>query len=190
MPMQWPDCIFNHQEDKITHEDIKSIDKEEGLWFQCRFCDNPKDKDGKFFCRSGNPWSAELLTGCNGHLKNRTHKARKETVLKANATDAAAKGGLQRFAVAVPAKKDTNSASSHQPGHGVHPNAASLPYIVPVQPVGGAEQNPETPTQQPAKKEQANCAAGSTRPILATNNNYQPTIITNPKRPSRISGCL
>ena len=80
-------------------QDLESVDVANGLWFSCKFCKNAKDKDGKYYCRSGNPFSPELVTGKAGHFENRTHKERKKAAITSPA-DSPVPAVLQLLAAA------------------------------------------------------------------------------------------
>ena len=43
MPNKWPEDIYNYNTATIVHDDIEALDFEEGKWFKCKFCKNPKD---------------------------------------------------------------------------------------------------------------------------------------------------
>ena len=76
MPKQWPSCVYDYEMKQVTHPDIHSLDLEEGKWFKCRLCDNPRDTSGKFICR---PFAAVEITGASrGHVQNKNHKDHKE----------------------------------------------------------------------------------------------------------------
>ena len=68
--------VYDYDSEQVTHPDIHSLDLEEGKWFKCRFCDNPRDTSGKFICR---PSAAVEITGVSrGHMQNKSHKDNKE----------------------------------------------------------------------------------------------------------------
>ena len=43
MPGKWPEDIFNYATNTVVHPDIEALDVEEGRWFKCKFCKNPKE---------------------------------------------------------------------------------------------------------------------------------------------------
>ena len=43
MPPGWAEDVSNYETKSLVHEDIEAIDLEEGKWFKCKFCKNPKD---------------------------------------------------------------------------------------------------------------------------------------------------
>ena len=43
IPSKWAEDVYNYEAASLVHEDIEAIDLEEGKWFKCKFCKNPKD---------------------------------------------------------------------------------------------------------------------------------------------------
>ena len=43
MPKGWAEDVYNYETKSLVHEDIEAIDLEEGKWFTCKLCKNPKD---------------------------------------------------------------------------------------------------------------------------------------------------
>ena len=73
MPKQWPPELYDYEGQCVVHSDIKSLDLETGLWFECKHCRNPKDPNGKYYRRSGNPFSPALILGVRGHVESKSH---------------------------------------------------------------------------------------------------------------------
>ena len=80
MPEKWPEDVYNYTTNTVVHEDIASLDLEDGKFFKCKFCKNPRDAENKFCCRT--PFSAVQITGKSGHMESKTHKENKDAAQK------------------------------------------------------------------------------------------------------------
>ncbi len=50
MPSKWPNELYDYVESKAVHEDIESLDLDEGKWFKCKCCKNQKDQGSFISC--------------------------------------------------------------------------------------------------------------------------------------------
>ena len=57
MPSKWPEEIYDYDAKEVKHPDIESLDLDEGKWFKCKFCKNPKDR----VCGGGGKGQAAIL---------------------------------------------------------------------------------------------------------------------------------
>lgn len=95
MPQVWPEEVYDYLTTAPRHPDIADLDLEEGKWFQCKYCKNPRDVNGKFNCRTA--FSAEQIMGKRGHVESNLHKEK-----KALASQVATPGGLASLFKAAP----------------------------------------------------------------------------------------
>ena len=103
MPTSWPDDLYEYNAKQIVHLDIAALDLDNGKWFKCTYCKNPKHPEGKFWCRT--PFSAELVTGRQGHLKSKSHEEK-----RAQAQAQTPKAGLASFFAAGTAVNAADAA--------------------------------------------------------------------------------
>ena len=78
MPTTWPSELYDYDNNLIVHEGLEALDMEQGKWFRCRLCKNPKGSDGKFSIQTA--FSAEQITSARGHMENKTHKDKKKRI--------------------------------------------------------------------------------------------------------------
>ena len=81
MQKRWSEEVYDYDDKKIMHSDLLALDLEEGRWFSCRYCQNSKDANGRYLCRT--PFSKEEMTSVRaGHFEKRSHKDRKQEAAK------------------------------------------------------------------------------------------------------------
>ena len=79
-PTTWPEELLDPNTSAVTHPDIAALDVENGKWFSCNFCRNPKDPtEHKYVCRT--PFSNEFLNA-RGHFESKSHKDNKHAAEK------------------------------------------------------------------------------------------------------------
>ena len=77
---------------------------------------NPKYADGKFYCRSGNPYNPELVIGKRGHVSTGSHlDAKKKTMEKVTKYGSPSKGFKALFHSKSPAKVSAKAALENSP---------------------------------------------------------------------------
>ena len=110
MPLSWSDTLYNYTSKTILQNEIDALDVEGGKWFQCKFCKNPKDPEGKFWGRTA--FSEEAITGKQGHLNTKTHREKRETAEQDPSRASKGKGKLAHLLNAGPSTALASTASS------------------------------------------------------------------------------
>ena len=48
MPDKWPEEVYDYGKSEATHDDIESLDIDEGKRYKCKYCKNQKDHGAWF----------------------------------------------------------------------------------------------------------------------------------------------
>lgn len=102
---------------------FEKLPLEEGKWFICKFCRNPKDTEGKFGCRT--PFSSEQITSVRaGHCAGKAHKEKKAaqtpiTALLAPKNESSGSASVQPAAEPEPQAQPETEQKAHKICHGL-----------------------------------------------------------------------
>jgi hypothetical protein len=69
-----PEELYDYHNKLIKHPSVSALDLESGKWFSCKQCKSPRDKEGKFFCKTASGQNAGTIR----HAEMKSHKDKQQ----------------------------------------------------------------------------------------------------------------
>jgi hypothetical protein len=69
-----PEELYDYHNKLIKHPSVSALDLESGKWFSCKQCKSPRDKEGKFFCKTASGQNAGTIR----YAEMKSHKDKQQ----------------------------------------------------------------------------------------------------------------